>query len=235
MRQPDHAAMSERIARAWPAPSGFAPAMWERFLSAVRRHDDGWRREEERPTLDPEGGPYDFKRLPARIHAAVWRRSVELAERDDPYLALIIAQHGRWLEGEDHDSREFIEEMDRAIERNRARLAAGRSEERAGVEPEAMLVARRLLSFFDAFSLFLLGAVPMEETEPLRRGAAESSLRIRKGKEALQVQPWPFEVPALRLEVEAARLEATRFRSPEEFAEARDRAPRERLRFQVGS
>ena len=65
VRQPDHAALSACLAEAWRRPESMPPAIWQRLITAVRHHDDGWLEAEERPALDATGRPYDFKELPA--------------------------------------------------------------------------------------------------------------------------------------------------------------------------
>jgi hypothetical protein len=238
--QPDHAGLSARIAGGWRRPDRFPEAIWARFLEAVRRHDDGWILEEESPTLDPSGRPYDFKSLPTAVHVEVWRRSVDLAQAEDPYLALLIAQHGRWLYTEfqakpgpldQERAQGFIVEMDRAVEANAARLRAGSVEERSAVEPAALLAARRLLSFFDGLSLRLLGAIRLDRTEPLPFGREETVLTVRGEGKEVELSPWPFAAPRVELEARRLTIEAERFGSPRELAEAMARAPLERPRW----
>jgi hypothetical protein len=240
--QPDHAGLSARLARAWRRPEGLGAGVWERFLEAVRRHDDGWIEEERRPTLDPRGRPYDFKTLPTPLHTDVWRRSVERAAGGDPYLGLLIAQHGRWLYAEfesrvstlDREAADrFMEEMDRAIAERRRLLEAGSAEERAAVEEEPLLAARRLLGFFDGLSLRLLGAIRLERAGPLRFGAGEAVVTVRDEGPEILLEPWPFAPEALEVEAEAREVPGERFSAPEELAAALAAAPRARLRWRL--
>ena len=235
-RQPDHAALSARIAAAWRRPQAIPSSMWPRFLEAVRLHDEGWRAEEKGPTLDPEGCPYDFKTLPPGIHIEVWRRGADPVRPVDPYIALLVAQHNRWLyemlkaefTSLRGDLLEFPAEMEARIERERAVLLEGSGDERAAVTPAALEVARRLLSLFDGLSLMLLDAIPVPARTPaLAFGDREAELGIERTAEGLSIGPWPFDPPTLSLSIEGARLERCRFSSPEELAQAMGRASAE--------
>ena len=242
VRQPEHARLSGALARAWRRPQAMDDAIWSRFVEAVSRHDDGWAREEEAPTLDASGQPYDFKSLPTPLHVAVWRRSMELAEAADPYAALLIAQHGRWLsaeftrggpEADERVAREFVAEMGRAIEGYRSKLLAGSPAEREAARPEALLAARRLLSFFDGLSLRLLEAIRLERTEPLRFAEREEELSVHGDTPILAVRPWPFDYPALVVEARVLPVRKCRFGSPADLASALISCHEEREHFEV--
>jgi len=207
-----------------------AEGLWARFIEAVRRHDDGWIESEKRPALDRDGRLHDFKSLPVPLHVEVWRRSVDLARRADPYQGLLVAQHARRLyaeffrdvSGEDQRlARDFIAEMDRAIDACTAS------------EREDLLASRPLLSFFDGLSLRLLGAIAMDRTELLPFGNDEAVLAVTEEKGGVRVQPWPFAAEAVSLDVRGVRLDASRFGSPDDLAVALARAPAETLRFEL--
>ncbi len=241
-RQPDHAGLSAHVASSWRRPAAIPSSLWPRFIDAVRRHDDGWHEEERGPTLDPEGTPYDFKTLPPHLHVEVWRRSVDMALDVDPYIALLVAKHGRWLyemlKAEfsclTADVLDFPKEMETWIERGRARLLQGSAEERAAAEPGALLAARRLLSFFDGISLMLAGAIPVAaRTGPLPFDGEESELEIERREGTLAIRPWPFEPGEVQIEIAGMRIEKTRFATPEELARAMSRAPVERVQRQL--
>jgi hypothetical protein len=199
--------------------------------------------EERRPSLDPGGRPHDFKSLPTQSHLPVWRRSVELARAADPYRALLIAQHSRWLYASftDRDgpgrvprlAQDFMAEMDRDIETGRARVRAEGPEGAAAVEDAARLAARRLLSFFDGLSLRLLGAISLRKTEPLRFGETEAELKLEEAEGGLTLSPWPFEKDELRLEVKAVRLSRARWKSAEELLGTMAQSPVEVLRWRL--
>ncbi len=166
VRQRDHAAASGLIAQAWRRPTLVASQTWDRQIEAVRRHDDGWSAAEQSPLLDPDGRPFDFKSIPTPQHVALWRRSIELAAQDDPYVALLIAQHARWLYttvGQDRiedqrTAQRFADETAARIDGFIEQLSTGSQAERAAVSPRGLGTARVLVAFFDALSLALVGA-----------------------------------------------------------------------------
>ena len=231
VRQRDHAATSGQIAHAWDAPNVFPPPSWKAVIDATARHDDGWRMLEDEPPLDARGTPYDFKRLPTEIHLQVWRKSVELIEPDKPLVSLLIAQHARWLythfsrETTQHElqiSQRFIDQMTLLIAAHLQHLMTQPEEHRRAVAPENLQIARRLLSFFDFLSLWLIGAMgdagfsePVafagrQDIITLKRDARDSSL--------IHVQPWPFMQKSVRLEAVVRELEQKQFENSFELA-----------------
>lgn len=242
VRQRDHAALSAGAAQAWQRPAALGPRVWGHFIEALRRHDDGWDDAEERPPLDPQGCPFDFRNLPVELHTAVWRRSVELVEREHPYVGLLIAQHSRWLcveYGDDlADSNRgtalgFVADMDDCVDARRRQLEAGDAEERLAAAPEALLAARKLFSFFDGISLRLLGAIRMRVTEPLAFGGEAAVLDVEVAAGAVSIHPWPFREPALDLEATAVRVPSWSWASPEVLALAIAAAPKFQLRREL--
>jgi hypothetical protein len=243
VRQPDHARMSAEIAAAWRRPESFSPAIWGRFIEAARRHDDGWTEEERLPALAPDGSPCDFKNLHAGHHAAVWRRSIELAERRDPYQALLVAQHARWLysappagapAADRRLDREFAAELEARIARLVERLSAGSPEERRAVSPAERLRARRLLGFFDVLSLSLLGALgPIRSTERLPCADREVGLGLRYSGAEAGIEPWPFRRTAVRTLAPVIRLARRTFASPQDLAAEIERSPIRRAAWRL--
>lgn len=91
-------------------------------------------------------------------------------------IALLIAQHARWLYT--HVGQETVEDQRRAqaftdelgqwIDGCIEQLTGGQSDEQAAVDPDALGAARSLLAFFDQASLSLIGALPaIDRTDPL--------------------------------------------------------------------
>jgi hypothetical protein len=226
--------MSAALAARWCPPAIFSILPWPRFVEAVRRHDDGWAFEEDCPALEPGGRPYDFKDLPVTLHVEIWRRSVDLAGREDPIQGLVVAQHGRWLctqnptkstRADQEAADGFVADMTRRIESEVERIAPDAPQEAR--DPRTWEATRRLLTFFDALSLMLLGAVPFSgETELLPFGGEEARLSLRPDGGRLRVGPWPFTDRAVTLEACGWRTDRTHFGSPDELIRAMARAPR---------
>lgn len=237
--QPDHAATCEQMALAWDWPVALPMPVWDRFVQGTRRHDDGWRDVEKAPLLGRCGELLGFKQMPTQVHIDIWRRGIERAGRADPYAALLIAQHARYLyvnfpredTPEDRQlAQDFITDMAYQTNDLIDSLARGSAADRAAVDPFNLAMARRLLSFFDAFSLMLLGALPMEPmVEPIDYAERRAILDIHSDEHApgavLRIRPWPFAVAHLELTTRARRLEKATFTDPADAARAIADAP----------
>jgi hypothetical protein len=212
VHQPEHAAMAAAIAQAWRPPTMLPADIWERFLDAVRCHDDGWLAAEKRPTLADDRRPFDFKQIPSDQHITIWRRSVDLASQRDAYTCLLVAHHARHLYtttsvGNDDNpaaAQGFINELAVRIVRCTEPLELGDAQEQAAISPRCVNAARRLLTMFDWLSLSLLGALPMpENTEPLAFGEGEARLTITPTSDGATLSPWPFLTESVRVECPA--------------------------------
>lgn len=242
VRQPDHAASAARIARRWRRPDDFAPAIWDRLIEAVRRHDDGWMPTQQAPPLDAEGRPLGFQAIHTTMHVEIWRRGIDMTASDDLYAALLISQHARWLythvgRGGIEDeaaAMQFADDLARRIDRYIRHLQAGTPEEIVAVEPHRLAKAQRLLSFFDYLSLALIGAlpVPAESLEPLAFASQVKTVRTSVNETRVEMDPWPFDTGPWTLDVTATRLDRSRFTDPAELA-ALIRHPETRLTWRM--
>jgi hypothetical protein len=236
--QRDHAAMSARAAEAWIRPGFLSPSLWACFVEAVRTHDDGWEEEEQRPFLDENGRPHDFKTVPAAIHIPVWRQSLEKSRKRNPYVTLLVASHGHRLythfpakaTAEDQQlSDDFLRELERVEDTERLRLAY---DERTAATAKNLTRARKLLGFLDGLSLMLLGALPLNErTGSLCFGDRESPLQLQKKDNTLWIRPWPFSRSPVTLETTSRQIEDRRYADADALAAAIADAPRNRLRW----
>ena len=227
--QPDHAATAAQIASAWRRPQAWDVPIWPRFIEAVERHDDGWIEAEVCPPLDEAGRPHDFKTIHTRDHVAVWLRGIDLAAEHDTYVALLVALHARWLYT--HVEQETVEEMQIAqrfvdqitlgIDEFIGELRDGSPQERTAVSPSRLSDARRLLSFFDAFTLALAGGVEwIDEIGPLSFDDQVSSFSLTPGTaDEIAIGPWPLSRGQLEISTRAKRLPQARFDNQDAFYE----------------
>jgi len=238
IRQVDHAALSGDIALDWRAPRVIPASFWPSFMEAVRHHDDGWETEDALPVLS-SGKLLDFKETPVARHVAVWRRSIDLAGARDVYQEIIVGNHARWLytrfprggSVEDRKVAEsFLEETHRRIDARAETLRARGGDARAAAEPAALEAARKLLSFFDALSLALLGGLPFfSRSEPLPHADGEAALHLKQvpaldpgggAPAGTAVAPWPFIPGRVELRSRAFDVAARSFASPRDCAAA---------------
>lgn len=220
VRQRDHAASSTAMAEAWCRPEALAVPIWQRFIEAVRHHDDGWIESEKIPSLDEDGRPLDFKAIPTPHHVTVWRRGIDLAGRNDAYAALLIAQHARWLYthfGKDTiedqaRAQKFTDELTTRMDRIIHDLSSGTPCETSAVDPKNLATARTLLSFFDQWSLVLIGALPESESDQiLLFNGTSAPLSIERRRDEVSVEPWPFMHGPWQLTTIATRLQQNTF------------------------
>jgi len=233
VRQPDHAAMSAQIARAWRPPSALAGAIWPAMIDAVEHHDDGWFEAEKLPLIDEDGRPLDFKTMPTQTHTGIWRRGVAAARQRDPYTGLLIALYARRLYtdattahvDDDRVAQQFVNELTEQIAEDIERLSSGDAAQQRAVEPTNLQTALRLLSLFDSLSLALLGGISwFDATEPLAFDDDESALTLFAGEAGeVAIDPWPFNSDDVRLTVVAREVRAKRYKYPLEVAESMGR------------
>lgn len=216
--QPDHAQTCGQMMRAWRKPVMFDESAWRREIEAAEHHDDGWHRAELEPTLDAHGRPQDFKTISTLQHVAIWRESIELNAQRDAYVGLLVALHARWLYTalpsnhveEAAIAQAFVDELNLRID---ALIHTGKW------DPAALSAAQRLLSFVDALSLALLGAIDLMKTEPLHCGDKSSALAVRL--DTGKIQPWPFMNPSVTLTTQARQLPVQQFANTAAFIQAR--------------
>ena len=242
--QQEHAKSAAALARWWKPPESLGDANWARFLLAVEHHDDGWEVAERQPTLDEAGRPMDFRGLPTPEHAAIWRRGIDAAMRLDPYVGLLVAQHARWLYTEQvsHDddglaAQSLINQLTTQIDRALDPLRLGDTDEKLAVHPKNLMLARRLLSWFDGLSLMLLGAIepPADgKTEPLGFGDTVTPMKVRCGVGVCAVDPWPFAQPGpIELTTRAIRMGPAPYASSAALDEAMRSATMQELTLRV--
>lgn len=211
-RQPDHARLGGQLAQQWIKPAAMYDAVWRRFLQVVSTHDDGWLEAESQPGIDLTGRPFDFITLPTHQHIDIWRRGIDLAARRDVYQGLLVAHHARWLytnysnhpgPSEQAAAAGFIGELTQRIVEYLQLLRRGSREDRDAVEPARLATAAALLSFFDSFSLLLLGALPPpQRMRSVVFNGHQAAIDVRATESDAGIflcGPWPFMADQLQV------------------------------------
>lgn len=213
-RQTDHALLSAAFATAWGGGVIPAPTNRASTLVAAARHDDGWAEWELEPRADADGRPVDFIHIPVADHTALYRRGIDLVEREDPYAGLLVSMHGERLY-----TRPFEPGMDPRIERlsgddlllakdyveheqSRQRRIAGGDPDREAEE------GWRLLQVWDRLSLLVC-------MQPLREGTSRTlppvastngdvNIEARANDAGeLTLDPYPFDTDPVEFTVAA--------------------------------
>lgn len=261
--QDDHARAAGRIAEqigndrfAGPTPRG--PA-----LRGVALHDCGWPLHDDAPTLNPQGLPLHVLEVSMGVATHVWGESARrAAATEEPYAALLVSLHALYLSGvaKRHDATPHERYQNRhelfllnqfqqyQIEHQESlRRQLGLRTDiplRLGLADRGIDAREDLLSFnyawlqsSDAISLDaccsddlfpkLKGVMP-------RPGAAPVDLRMsHPGRGQIALDPWPFGVDAIDLEVPCRRVPGRTHASEEAFHATYAGAPVEQYELRV--
>ena len=241
VEQAAHAKMAADIARAWRRPEAMPESMWTSLIDAVEHHDDGWIEADQSPQLDTDGRPLAFNTMPPLEHIRVWRSSVERVRHRGPYASLLVALHARWLytryagdESEEDRSavQGFIDELALVIDASLSTLRQGDEAQRNAIDPTNLSYAQRLVAYFDALSLMMLGAiVTQDHAAPVAFGKQVQALHVTPLKKMWQFWPWPFRSPRVHVTVEAFDLADARFPDVAAFQAAREAATAQTLKW----
>jgi hypothetical protein len=229
IRQPDHARLAGMIAGVWRGPQGWRPEPWEPVVAATNRHDDGWVAWESAPTVDAEGRPFDFLRLPVPERLTIYRQGIEMAAAEDLHTGVLVSMHltGLMLGGFEPGAPRAVDSMpprDRAVaqkfldEQLRWQADMG-----ARLADAPQLHAQfRVVKLLDRLSL-LLCMRPLTDVTPTRLEYVPVSdqeigtidLAVREGRVLLE--PYPLAADPFAGSVEATPLEAETFAGAEEL------------------
>lgn len=212
MTQPEHAALSGRLAQEWAT----IPEPRAATLLAVYAHDNGHEPTDANGHWDPQTGTVqDFRSAPPETQAAISRRGIERLAVNSPYAALLVAIHF----GE-HAARE------RLLVQLRADPGTA-----ADATTERIEAAYRLLQACDALSLAVcLGIAQFassKETPAFRpEGLPLLDMTFRqRGNGSVGLAPWPFAPDRITAQMTARVLPARRYDSAGALAGAFYNAP----------
>ena len=228
--QPEHAELSEELARAW-ADRG---RRHDSTVLAARRHDDGWATWERSPMVDVDGKPVSFLDVYVPAHLAFYRAGIAAITDEDPYAGLLVSMHGAGIYRQRYGSDtslgltrapevqtlvdEFVEEQESGY--------AERMEE-SGVDDELRLADYHRLQWFDRFSL----AFCLRDWDEPGESFEVGSFRFEPiGPWATRVAPWPFAEPELECSLVRRSVPKRAWRQSE-FREAFFALPAERVRI----
>ncbi len=226
--QPEHAELSEEVARAW-ADRG---PRHDSVVLAARRHDDGWATWERSPMVDGEGKPVSFLDVHVPAHLAFYRAGIAAVTDEDAYAGLLVSMHGAGIYRQRYGSdpglaltrAPEVQELVDAFVVEREAEYPGRMAE-TGVEDELRLADYHRLQWFDRFSLVFCLRDWDEPGEPFELG----SFRFEPvGPWAARVAPWPFEASRVECTL-VRRLVPKRAWSQAEFRRAFFELPAERM------
>jgi hypothetical protein len=248
LSQTDHSRLAGQFAAHW-GNAQFAPLTpYESVARAAAFHDFGYLRYETAPAFDQvTGGTPMFRNVltdERRLEEYQWCPDWLLAL--DPYASLLVSMHrtGLWrqryktITSAMHNVQKQKPEVEAFIERQEAlrpQLIA-----QHGFDPQQLWINYRLLQVWDLLSLaFSLHAPEADAFEPVPVSYSNSDKEgVRLTMTPLDattvaIDPYPFDVPALRIAVPVRRLAESSFESQDVFRKAYFCAQLELLEFQL--
>jgi hypothetical protein len=226
--QPEHAELSEEVARAW-ADCGPRHAS---VVLAARRHDDGWATWERSPRVDDDGKPVSFLDVHVPAHLAFYRAGIAAITDEDPYAGLLVSMHGagiyRQRYGADPSlaltrAPEVQELVDAFVDEQEGGYPGRMTE--AGVDDALRLEDYHRLQWYDRFSLAFCLREWDDPGEPFEVG----TFRFEPvGPWRTRVAPWPFAASEVACSL-VRRLVPKRAWTQAEFREAFFALPAERM------
>ncbi|MCU0353009.1 MAG: DUF3891 family protein [Cytophagales bacterium] len=213
-----HGLLAAQIAAQWKAAE--RPPYWTQTLVAIAEHDDGLAESSAAENLTEAGAPRHFQLL--KFSPAQYRNVMEIASSKSRWNALMTSLHLSFiyggLEEADADLKSFVKEQDAYQKRLCKELKITGAEARRWY---------RFVEWCDAFSLLLC----MDKVQPEQRrmdistgpnGTTHQLWQDQAGH--LRVEPWPFEANSFDVEVEYRTVNQLSFASPDEFAQAMQKA-----------
>lgn len=212
--QAAHAWVSGQLARHWGNETFARPEPFEAVCLGAAQHDVGMADWDHRPRIDDDTGfPQDFLSMDQHVHLDQWRAAPHKVVSQSPYAALLVSMHGSAL-FEGKPDREGVGEFLEASQRYQKTLIEALGETDDG--------ARRNQRLVWAVDYLALGA--LTGWTPATVPAPDHDLDVKAPAEGhLTVDPWPFDVPELRIAYDARRLtepSATQEELDERFAAA---------------
>jgi len=241
--QVSHAWLAWQLAQHWGNRSFARPAPLPETLAAVLLHDSGWIDFDEAPTIDEEGRPRGFDRMPVADHLAIWRKSVSRCAQYSRYAGLLVAAHfagmaerklGDLLERNENPgarlTQTFSAEME-GLERTWRENLESDARYQAYLSGQGRMVNARLLDACDRISVYLCASFPSPFDVQGESAAGETATITFEAVDETtwRVHPWPLQGERLRLRCEGRRLNASSFDTVAEFQETFAHAPTVRL------
>ncbi|GGL49927.1 DUF3891 family protein [Halocalculus aciditolerans] len=224
--QPDHGALSGRLARHWGNDTFARPARRHSVLVAAEAHDQGWVDYDLRPRFE-DGGPVDFTQVPDEDWHDFYADGVETVADLDAYAGLLTSMHAAGLRCSGYGARPAI--PDRLDEPRCAGFVARQEahqkkladdldlddgdravladlHERKETDETSPLWRNYLrLQAFDALSLYACTASTFGGDEigpvPVDDDRTETLSLDPIGPAAVRVDPWPFDSDVVALPV----------------------------------
>ena len=242
--QTDHAKLSGQCAAHWGNEHFTRPQPYEAVVRAAMFHDSGWYDYEASPSIAPDTGkPLNFIQVPwgkPQRRALEW--AIEWMTRIDPYSGLLISKHrtglqrgryGKMVHPKAFNTYNLPEDNEDFLARNEE----VQTRQLRDYDETEFWMNYQLLQTFDFISLFLCNKDVVDDyIEPVPTSYSGSSppakltLRTIEGSR-IEVDPFPFDVDPLRVQLTRRQIDAGVFPSTTAFREAYFKATPEAVDF----
>lgn len=246
--QTDHSRLAGQFGSHWGNGTFATPSPYESVARAAHFHDFGYLRYETAPAFNTETGETpnfrdvltDQKRLDEYQWCFDWFMG------PDPYSSLIVNMHrtGLWrgrynaIQHPPHAIRQQKPEVDAFVEKNEKRHAELLAEQ--GFDPRQVRTNYRLMQVWDLMSLYFSCQEPVVDyIEPVPtsyRDKDGEGVRVTLtpiGEHKIAIDPYPFDVSPLRVQLSARRLSQSKFKDQDAFRKAYYQAPLEMMEFEL--
>lgn len=231
--QTDHAKVSGQCAAHWGNETFARPEPNEAVVRAAMFHDSGWYDYEASPTIAPDTGrPLNFMQVPwGKPQRSAFEWAIEWMTRIDPYSGLLISKHRTGLQRRRYDkvvhpkffnTQNLPEDNEDFLARNEATQA----ERIKAYDEEEFWTNYQLLQAFDLISLFLCNKDVVDDyIDPVptsydgKSPAVAVKLKTLRGQQ-VEVDPFPFDVNPLRVQLLRRRMAQKSFADPAAFRAA---------------
>jgi len=231
--QTDHAKVSGQCAAHWGNAMFARPQPNEAVVRAAMFHDSGWYDYEASPTIAPDTGrPLNFMQVPwGKPQRSAFEWAIDWMTRIDPYSGLLISKHRTGLQRGRYDkvahpkffnTQNLPEDNEDFLARNEATQA----EQIKAYDEEEFWTNYQLLQAFDLISLFLCNKDVVDDyIDPVptsyggKSPAVAVNLKTLAGQR-IQVDPFPFDVNPLRVQLIRQRMPQKSFADPATFRTA---------------
>ena len=219
--QNDHAKLAGMFAAHWGNRRFERPRPYASIVRAAQYHDGGWLRYETNPHLDPTTGKSpSYRQVPndaAQLAAYQW--AIDMLTDVDSYTGLMVSKHrtGLWqsrygvmTQPPPGPPRKLSDDINDFITRNEARQHVIT----AGLDRHEVTVNYNLLQVWDLLSLYICSNEKFQDhvIDPVPIGytnaQAAAPMRIKPVSSArIEIDPFPFDRPALEVAVVYRRLQ----------------------------
>jgi hypothetical protein len=242
--QTDLSRLVGQFAAHWGNGRFAVPEPYESVTRAAVYHDYGWLGYETNPILKEDGETPDFRQVGGRnLDGYQW--CVDWMAGVDRYSGLIVSMHRTGLWKGRYGSIAYptafnIRQLSPEIEAFIARHEAWQEQQQRTLDPAQVWTNYRLLQVWDLLGLYFCCAEPVEdrvEPVPVAYGAGKTdgvSLTLTpETPRRIALDPYPFDVRPLTVQLSSKRLPAQKFADQAEFRRAYFKAPTELITFEL--